>query len=96
MKDLKQCREEIDDIDQQIIALFEKRMHVAKDVVQYKIANQMEIFQAKREQQVIEKNVKRIKYDNLKEYAKIFIQNMMNISKATKISTQHQKKSETY
>lgn len=86
MKDLKQCREEIDDIDQQIIALFEKRMHVAKDVVQYKIANQMEIFQAKREQQVIEKNVKRIEDNNLKEYAKIFIQNMMNISKTYQAS----------
>ena len=32
MKDLKTCREEIDAIDKEIIALFEKRMHVARVV----------------------------------------------------------------
>ena len=33
MKDLETCRKEIDEIDQQMIALFEKRMNVAKDVI---------------------------------------------------------------
>ena len=45
MKDLKTCREEIDAIDKEIIALFEKRMHVAKDVITYKLAHDMQIFQ---------------------------------------------------
>ena len=33
MKDLEQCRKEIDEIDQQLIKLFEQRMQVSKDVV---------------------------------------------------------------
>ena len=81
MKDLKTCREEIDAIDQQIIALFEQRMNVAKDVITYKLAHDMEIFQSAREQEVIEKNVNRIRNEELKGYAKTFIQDMMNISK---------------
>lgn len=82
MKDLKTCRIEIDEIDKQIIALFEKRMNVAKDVVTYKLANHLEIFQPERELQVIEKNVNRICNDELKSYAHLFVQDMMNISKS--------------
>ena len=33
MKDLKQCRIEIDEIDQQLMELFEKRMALSKSVV---------------------------------------------------------------
>ena len=40
MKDLKTCREEIDAIDKEIIALFEKRMHVSKDVITYKLRSE--------------------------------------------------------
>ena len=60
MKDLKRCREEIDAIDEQLMALFEKRMNVAKDVVHYKMAHDMEIFQSEREAQVIQKNMETI------------------------------------
>lgn len=55
MKDLEQCRKEIDEIDQQLIKLFEQRMQVSKDVVTYKLAHDMEIFQPQREKAVIEK-----------------------------------------
>lgn len=82
MKDLNQCRIEIDEIDKQMIQLFEKRMNIAKDVVSYKLENNMEIFQREREKQVIDKNLKYIKNDSLKDYASYFIQNMMNISKS--------------
>ncbi|MBQ8798258.1 MAG: chorismate mutase [Lachnospiraceae bacterium] len=36
MKDLLQCREEIDCIDKQITALFEERMQISADVAAYK------------------------------------------------------------
>ena len=54
MKDLKQCRIEIDAIDQQLMELFEKRMALSKSVVEYKIENNLEIFQHEREREVIE------------------------------------------
>lgn len=81
MKTLEQCRNEIDEIDQQLIQLFEKRMNVAKDVVSYKIANDLQIFQPDREKAVIEKNVARINNPQLKKYGHKFIQEMMNLSK---------------
>lgn len=61
-------------------------MNVAKDVITYKLAHNMEIFQSHRELQVIEKNTKRIHNDDLKDYAKTFIQDMMNISKSYQAS----------
>ena len=73
MKDLKQCRIEIDEIDQQLMELFEKRMALSKSVVEYKIANHLEIFQPEREREVIEKNLNRLENENLKEYARCFI-----------------------
>lgn len=81
MKDLAQCRKEIDEIDQKLMELFEQRMNVAKDVVTYKKAHGMEIFQPAREQEVIEKNRNRVKNDDLKDYGAKFIQAMMDISK---------------
>ena len=44
MKDLNECRKEIDEIDQQLIKLFEQRMKISKEVVTYKLANNMQIF----------------------------------------------------
>lgn len=82
MKDLIQCRQEIDEIDEQLIKLFEKRMKVSQDVITYKIKNDMPIFQLDREKQVIEKNVNRIQNEELRKYAHLFVQDMMNISKS--------------
>ena len=69
MKDLEQCRREIDEIDQQLIKLFEQRMNVSKDVVTYKLAHGLEIFQPEREKAVIEKNAARMLNPELADYA---------------------------
>ena len=39
MKDLTQCRAELDAIDSQLVALFEERMRVARDIALYKHKN---------------------------------------------------------
>ena len=57
IKDLGSIREEINEIDQQLSALFDRRMQITKDVALYKIANNMQVFDREREQQVIEKVV---------------------------------------
>ncbi|MBQ2989703.1 MAG: prephenate dehydratase [Clostridia bacterium] len=53
MKDLTQCRTEIDAIDRQIVTLFERRMQVSRDVAAYKHAHQINILDASREQDVL-------------------------------------------
>lgn len=81
MKDLQQCRKEIDEIDKQILELFEKRMDVAVNVAEYKKEKNLPILNYKREEEVINKNVEKLKN---KEYAHItrkFFQNIMELSR---------------
>ena len=49
MKDLLDIRKEIDVIDNQILALYEKRLGLALDVAEYKIANHKPVFDKERE-----------------------------------------------
>ena len=62
---LSEYRKEIDEIDSEIIRLFEKRMDVATKVGKYKLENNLPIFNGTREAEVIQKNVDRL---NNKEY----------------------------
>jgi len=68
MGNLEDYRREIDSIDRELIALFEKRMNVAIKVGEYKKERNLPIFNAKREDEVIEKNIKLL---NNKEYSEV-------------------------
>jgi chorismate mutase/prephenate dehydratase len=54
MKDLPQTRQEIDAIDKEILALYEKRLALAEDVAAYKIANHKNVYDKQREQEKLE------------------------------------------
>ena len=54
MKDLSQIRLELDDIDRQLVRLFEERMLLSRQVAQYKIAKGLPVLDAQRERQVIQ------------------------------------------
>ena len=49
MKDLKLIRDDIDEIDRQIVDLFEKRMELTTSVAEYKISTGMAVFDKDRE-----------------------------------------------
>ena len=51
MKDLSEIRREIDDIDRQMVSLYEQRMQLAADVADYKIANHKNVYDKAREQE---------------------------------------------
>lgn len=51
--DLKECRNEINRIDSEILRLFEERMQVAGEVAAYKIRNHMQVLDPAREEQNI-------------------------------------------
>ena len=74
MKDLIKAREEIDLIDTEIIRLFEKRMDIVKDVVIYKIANKLPVLDSSRENAMLEKNINKIKKDDLRKSISIVLQ----------------------
>lgn len=53
MIDLLECRKQIDEIDSEILELFEKRMKVCEDVARYKIATGKKVLDPQREQEKI-------------------------------------------
>ncbi len=54
MKDLQETRRALDAVDRQIVALFEERMNLARDVAEYKIARGLPVLDRSREEQVLE------------------------------------------
>ena len=53
--DLSAIRTEIDEVDHEIVALLEKRMHLVDQVVAYKEATGMPIYDGGREAAILEK-----------------------------------------
>lgn len=78
---LVQCRDQIDRIDAQLMALFEERMNVVLGVARYKEANNMPIFHKQREIEVIAKNIARLENKELAPYADDFLHSLMDVSK---------------
>lgn len=54
MIDLLECRKQIDEIDSEILELFEKRMKVSENVAKFKIATGKKVLDPKREQEKLE------------------------------------------
>ena len=81
MDTLEQARAEIDAVDAQLAALFERRMAAVLSVAQYKQAHGLPIFDAAREAVVLEKAAARIRNAALRPYYKDHVQNMMDVAK---------------
>ncbi|SDA21123.1 chorismate mutase / prephenate dehydratase [Ruminococcus sp. YE71] len=78
--ELKELRGQINEIDAQILDLFQKRMDICCQVAEYKIENDLPIFHPEREQQVIEQ-VRESVPEVLGESAVTLFTNLMDISK---------------
>ncbi len=78
---LSRLRNEIDEIDKEMLALFERRMDVAKQVGDYKKQNNLPVFVPEREEAVIKSRVAAL---NNSEYADVtadFFSDLMAISR---------------
>jgi len=53
--DIKNLREEIDQINKEMVALFSKRMDVSEQIAKYKQANKLPIRDTERERQLLNK-----------------------------------------
>ena len=82
MRDLKDIRVTINEIDEQMRVLFERRMHAAKEVAEYKQAHGLPIFDPEREAQIIEHNARLIEDETLRPYYVSYLQNNMDTSKS--------------
>jgi monofunctional chorismate mutase len=81
MTNLKDIRDKINDLDKEMLDLFTKRMKLSKEVIEYKIKNNLPILDQEREKEVINKNLSNLKNKDLEKYYLEFITNLMNISK---------------
>ena len=79
--DLGEIRKRIDNIDKELVRLLEERMVIVEDVIEYKAANNMKIFDAKREEEVIKKNTDRVKEKKFKKYIEKMLNDIMSVSK---------------
>ncbi|MCD7740707.1 MAG: chorismate mutase [Ruminococcus sp.] len=78
--DLNDLRMQINEIDEQILDLFVRRMNVCYDVAEYKIKNDLPVFHADREQQIIDRVRKEVS-DDMANSAEVLFTNIMDISK---------------
>ncbi|SHI75546.1 chorismate mutase [Lutispora thermophila] len=81
MKELELLRKEIDDIDEQLVRLFEKRMELAVKIGAIKKKMDMAVLDSRREEEVIEKAIDRLKDKKLSEELELFFRNIMDLSK---------------
>lgn len=82
MSELDEYRKQIDSIDKELIELFEKRMNIAIKVGKYKRKNNLPIFNGKREEEVIEKNVRNLNNSNYSDITRRFFENIMELSRS--------------
>ena len=77
---LNLLRKKIDDIDDELIALFLKRLDISKEIGELKKENNMKIYDPEREEEIIGMSLKNID-DNQKKYVEKFLRTLMDISK---------------
>lgn len=81
MSKLNEIRKRINEIDTQMAKLFVERMNASKEVAAFKIENALPIYDAEREQEVINNNSLMIENLELREYYVQFLKDLMNVSK---------------
>ena len=81
MKSLNELRKNIDEIDREIIELFEKRMDVAREIGRYKKQHDLPVFDPEREKKLIEKNSNYVQNPNYRESYRHLLLLMMEESK---------------
>lgn len=78
---LEDYRKQIDDIDKEVISLFEKRMDVVLNVAKYKKDNNVNVLQNGREDEVIKNAVSNLSNPNYSKEAVKLIESIMEISR---------------
>lgn len=53
-EDIKKLREQIDEIDSNLLSLYEKRMDVVRSIAKYKMENNIPVYDAKREDEKLD------------------------------------------
>lgn len=78
--DIKECRAEIDKINNEMLELFIKRMQISKLIGEFKAENGLPIFDSEREKQILDEMAKKAGAE-FDEYSRAFFSNLMELSR---------------
>lgn len=81
MEDISVIREQINEIDDKIVELWKKRMETCLSVAEYKKANNMPVFDGKRERELLER-VAAMAGKNLDVYSRALYETIMSVSRS--------------
>lgn len=81
MDQLRELRDQIDQIDRQMVALFEQRMSVVCRVAEFKREQGMPILQRYREKIVLEKAKSLLKNKDYEQVLESFMTHLMSLSR---------------
>jgi len=79
--DLLELRHQIDDIDNQLVALFKARMQVAADVAEYKRENGMPVLDASRERALLSK-IAELSGEEFEDYTRTLYSTILELSRS--------------
>lgn len=81
MRNINEIRDDINEIDKEMAILFEKRMKLSKEIIDYKMHFSLPIYDQERETQIIKLNTLNVNNKELIPYYQDFIKSIMDISK---------------
>lgn len=84
--DISQCREEINNIDDELVKLFQRRMKAAKNVAEYKKENNVPVYDKSRERDIINRILEEVD-DDIKGYTKILYSTLFELSRSYQMQT---------
>ncbi len=82
MENLDNIRKQIQAVDKEMAALFERRMQLAKGVMEFKQASGLPIYDEEQEKKILAHSAEYVQDPSLKEYHRIFVKSLMDVSKA--------------
>jgi shikimate kinase len=89
--DINDLRNEIDKIDKEIVALFERRMAVSKDIGQYKKSKGLPLYDQEREQNALQSRIEMLGNKQFEPYLKQLFTTLMELSKGYQFQTTSEK-----
>lgn len=81
MQDLEGYRQAIDEIDRQLVQLFEQRLDIVLQVADYKEKHQMSVLQADREAVVLQQATERLSNPDYQQEIKALFRGMLQVSR---------------
>ena len=83
MSRMEELRSEIDSVDQELVALFEKRLGIAREIAETKSANgQVDFYDPNRETRILDKVAGHLKNVEMEEEVRNLYECILKISKS--------------